>query len=514
MPRRRLPRFSELAEFMIDPKAVRLLPLRYCESARIAVLGPHDSEEDLYVGIQTMDDGDVEQMLNSRFARPIKLVQLADFEIDRALDLGYGEGLLGIVADHHLNIETPALPKNPNASEMLDDILLHALQQEASDIHIESYPGDVDVRLRLSGVLHQLQTPLSPTLMPEVISRIKILAKLDVAEHRSPQDGHFRVSVKHGQRRYLVDFRVNVLPGPYGEDTALRVLDPDMGLLPVQELGMDPIIAEQFMELLHNPEGCILVTGPTGSGKTTTLYSALEQIRDGTKKIVTAEDPIEYHVAKINQKQVGPAMDMAAITRAFLRHDPDVILVGEIRDEETATIASRAATTGHLVLSTLHTGDALGAIPRLRGLGLMEHEIGEFLLAVIAQRLARRICNDCKQEQALTGAEVDALGPLTNDLSQQVGEGCAVCHHTGYRGRVGIFELLVIDHQLQDKIHSGCSLPELRRILAEEKHRTLLHDGLDKVRAGETTVAELLRVIPYREVQTQVEAATQLGGTT
>ena len=485
-----------------------MLPLRYCENRRIAVLGPFESEEQLYVGLQNLaEQEEIEEMLQRRFSRPITLIELADFEIDRALDLGYGDGLVGGAADHQLNIETPALPSSASASQILDDILLHALQQDASDIHIEAYPGDVDVRLRISGVLHQLQTPLSPALMAELVSRVKVLAQLDVAERRRPQDGHFRVSVKHGQRRYPIDFRVNVLPGPHGEDAVLRVLDPDMGLLPIEQLGMTSEMADEFLRLLRNPEGCVLVTGPTGSGKTSTLYSAIEHIRDGTKKIVTAEDPIEYQVAKVNQKQVTHAMDMASIARAFLRHDPDVILVGEIRDEATATVTSRAATTGHLVLSTLHTADALGAISRLRGLGLMHHEVAEFILAVVAQRLVRTICPDCQVDQELSRDEQRLLGYFARGLSQRAGTGCSRCHQTGFAGRVGIFELLVFDQELQDLVHAGSTAPELRCALAARAHHTLLHDGLLKVREGKTTVAELQRVIPYREIRAVVDAA-------
>lgn len=510
MPRRRLPSFSELSDFEIEPEAVRMLPLRFCEAKRIAVLGPYESPEPLYVGVETHDDS-IETMLNRRFNREVTLVQLNEYEIDRALDMGFGDGALGMAVDHTLDVETPALPKNPTATDIVDDILLHALQQAASDIHIESYPGDVDVRLRVDGVLHQLHTTLSPKNMAEAVSRLKILSKLDVAERRRPQDGHFRVSVKHGNRRYPIDFRVNVLPGPHGEDTVLRVLDPDLGLMPVEQLGMSQRVAEDFIRLLKNPDGCILVTGPTGSGKTSTLYSALEQIRDGTKKIVTAEDPIEYHVPKINQKQVGHSMDMPSIARAFLRHDPDVILIGEIRDEETAMVASRAATTGHLVLSTLHTADALGAISRLRALGLMETEIAEAVLAVVAQRLVRTVCEECKEDEPLTRDQRQLLGPFASNLKQVVGKGCEACHETGYKGRVGLFELLVIDQTMQDKIHSGESPPELREYLAYRNHPSLLHDGLDKVRAGRTTVTEVLRVVPYREVRAVVDAEIAKG---
>ncbi len=252
------------------------------------------------------------------------------------------------------------------------------------------------------------------------------------------------------------------------------------------------------MSLLSNPEGLILVTGPTGSGKTTTLYSAISHLNDGRRKILTAEDPIEYEIPKINQKQVGPKASLASLTRAFLRHDPDVILVGEIRDPETADVALQAASTGHIVLSTLHTSDALGSLQRLLGLGLELDRIAEAVLGVIAQRLIRRICPKCKVPRPPTEEQQQRLKSLLDGLNPMAGSGCDACHHTGYSGRLGIFELLVIDTKMRDAITDGCEVQELREQRAAAGYRTMVDDAMDRVRDGQSTLEEVLRVLPYR----------------
>jgi type II secretory ATPase GspE/PulE/Tfp pilus assembly ATPase PilB-like protein len=261
---------------------------------------------------------------------------------------------------------------------------------------------------------------------------------------------------------------------------------------------MSKKIRDELVSLLSNPEGLILVTGPTGSGKTTTLYSAISHLNDGRRKILTAEDPIEYEIPKINQKQVGPKASLASLTRAFLRHDPDVILVGEIRDPETADVALQAASTGHIVLSTLHTSDALGSLQRLLGLGLELDRIAEAVLGVIAQRLIRRICPKCKVPRPPTEEQQQRLKSLLDGLNPMAGSGCDACHHTGYSGRLGIFELLVIDTKMRDAITDGCEVQELREQRAAAGYRTMVDDAMDRVRDGQSTLEEVLRVLPYR----------------
>jgi type II secretory ATPase GspE/PulE/Tfp pilus assembly ATPase PilB-like protein len=285
-----------------------------------------------------------------------------------------------------------------------------------------------------------------------------------------------------------------------GEDAVLRILDTGTGLVPIGQLGMPPGPAAHLRRLIASPEGLLLVTGPTGSGKTTTLYASLLEVQCGTRKVITAEDPIEYFIPKLNQKQTSAHVSMADLARAFLRQDPDVILIGEIRDEETALAAAKAATTGHLVLSTLHTNDALGVVPRLRGLGLSNDILADALVGSLNQRLIRRICLDCKRPAKVRKEHHQLFGNQLDSFELVDGAGCATCFGSGYRGRVGLFEFLLFDEDLQDLISSGKPVAAIRQALKDRKHHTLIHDGLDKVRLGITSLEEFLRVVPLRTV--------------
>jgi general secretion pathway protein E len=337
------------------------------------------------------------QQIGDLLLRPIHPVRLNRYEIESALQTGFGEGPR--VQAKLVIRPAPPTKGPPPAVEIVNQILFQAVERKASDIHIESYPNDVDVRLRIDGILHQMYTDINPDTIQEVVSRIKILAELDITERRTPQDGRIRaVLEREGGARKVIDYRISVVPSPAGEDVVIRILDAEAGLVPVTRLGMSEEMQRVFLQLLVNPEGLVLVTGPTGSGKTTTLYSALSQLNDGRKKVITAEDPIEYFVPKVNQKQVSEQMPYPVLLRALMRQDPNVILMGEIRDLETGSTALNAARTGHLVLGTLHTADAVGAIGRLRGLDLDDTDIADALLAVLAQRLARRICEHCAAE--------------------------------------------------------------------------------------------------------------------
>jgi type II secretory ATPase GspE/PulE/Tfp pilus assembly ATPase PilB-like protein len=268
----------------------------------------------------------------------------------------------------------------------------------------------------------------------------------------------------------------------------------------------------RFRQLIANPEGMVLVTGPTGSGKTTTLYAALHQLRDARRKIVSAEDPIEYLVDKINQRQISAQMSMSQLLRALLRQDPDVMLFGEVRDLDSAQTAVRAAATGHLVLGTLHTRDAIGAVVRLRGIGLRDDQIGDALLAVVAQRLVRRVCTSCARPAPPTPAQERLFGSLLEGVSQLRGAGCSRCEGTGYKGRTGIFELLVVDEALQDRLSEGTRAPLLREHVREGGFTTLVEDGLAKVHGGGTTLEELVRCIPYRQIEAAVRSAGSESG--
>lgn len=513
MPRKQLDQFTELNDFELDVRSIQMLPLAFCSRHNVVVLGKVDiaSPEPIHLGVleQNTATRQLTQGLSMRWARPVLPVQLTSFEIQRALDVAYGVNTVGdLMEGHPLPTDLNEANHESPPSHLVDCTMLHAIQKRASDIHIECYSNDVDVRVRIDGVLYQLQTHISPDNINGVVNRLKIMAGLDIAEQRVPQDGRIRASVIDRQRTSRVDFRINTLPGPYGEDVVLRVLDVAMGLLPIDQLGMTEEMGRDFQQLLDNPEGAVLVTGPTGCGKTTTLYSCLEILKDGSRKILTAEDPIEYSLPKINQKQVSPVMSMADLSRAFLRQDPDIILIGEIRDHDTAITAAKAASTGHLVLGTLHTSDALGAIPRLRSLNLDDDQISDSLLAVLAQRLARRICTSCIEPTELTPEQRKRLGPLATNLRPSVGKGCSQCNDTGYRGRVGFFELMVIDHELQGEIAAGKHAPGLREILARKEHKSLIDDAVLKINHGQTSVDELLRVIPYRQLQAEIRSRT------
>ncbi|ATB29291.1 GspE/PulE family protein [Melittangium boletus] len=494
--------FSELSQFQLDRKSQRLLPEPFCRRHLVVVLGKVDPEHPdapVTVGMVRPDAVHVLQQIGDLLERPIQPVRLNRYEVESALQTGFGEGPRVLAK---LVIRPSPLSKSqPSAVELVNHILALAVDKKASDIHIESYPGDVDVRLRIDGILHQIYTDMDPETVQEVVSRIKILAELDITERRAPQDGRIRAVIEHGQEdRKVIDYRVSVVPSPTGEDVVIRILDADAGLVPVGKLGMTEEMQRVFLQLLANPEGLVLVTGPTGSGKTTSLYSALSQLNDGRRKIITAEDPIEYFVPKVNQKQVSEQMSYATLLRALLRQDPNVLLVGEIRDLETGSTALNAARTGHLVLGTLHTADAVGAIGRLRGLELDDTDIADALLAILAQRLARRVCEKCSEEDSPSDEQKALFGVLLAGMRPRKGRGCAHCHHTGYRGRVGIFELLLVDPGLQDLIVAGAHNARIREHARERGFKTMVDDALEKIAAGLTTLDELIRVVPYRHI--------------
>jgi general secretion pathway protein E len=501
-----VPSFSELPQFTLDRESLRLLPESFCRRLGVAVMGKVDPEaetEALTVAMLDPEDTSVRCRIADFLQRPVRAVRLNRYEIDAALEVGFGAGTHGTV-DVVLRQGTP-LSVRPSALELVNHVLSEAVAQNASDIHLESYPDDVDLRYRIDGILHQTYTDISPDSMPEVVSRIKVLSGLDIAEKRRPQDGRLRALYESDAGKKFVDFRVSVVPSQLGEDVVIRLLDAAVGLVPVDQLGMTPEVRATVLRLLGNPEGLVLVTGPTGSGKTTTLYAALARLNDGRKKIITAEDPIEYVVPKVNQKQVTPQMSHLSLLRALLRQDPNVMLVGEIRDLETGSTALMAASTGHVVLGTLHTADAIGAVSRLRGLKLEDGDIAEALLAVLAQRLVRKICPGCSAPTTPTPEQVALLGPLLDGVEPRAGQGCETCRHTGFKGRVGLFELLVVDPEMQLLIASGEPGVKLRQHARAKGFRTLVDDALAKVAEGVTTLHELTRVVPYRYILTARE---------
>ncbi|MEZ5475798.1 MAG: type II secretion system ATPase GspE [Steroidobacteraceae bacterium] len=435
---------------------------------------------------------------------PMRLEKLAEGEFDALLRSTYESGSGAIEAASGLDETTDLaflaqeLPEQADLLESDDDapiirlinaVLTQAVKENASDIHVEPFENRLVVRFRVDGVLREvLQSKRA--VAPLVVSRIKVMSKLDIAEKRLPQDG--RISLRIAGR--AVDVRVSTIPSGHGERVVLRILDKQAGRLELNSLGMDPVSEQRINELIHKPHGILLVTGPTGSGKTTTLYASLERLNDNTRNIMTVEDPIEYYIDGIGQTQVNTKVEMtfARGLRAILRQDPDVVMVGEIRDLETAQIAVQASLTGHLVMSTLHTNTAAGAMTRLRDMGIEPFLLSSSLVGVVAQRLVRTLNPETKQAFEAGEYERRLLGLGPNDPSPTLykpGRDAG----GGFRGRTGIYELIIIDDQMRTMIHDGASEHEIERY-ARTQTPSIRDDGLRKVLAGETTLEEVLRV--------------------
>lgn len=374
---------------------------------------------------------------------------------------------------------------------LLNALLSEAIKEEASDVHIETFEDRVTIRFRVDGILREIIAP-PRVLAPLIISRIKVMAKLDIAEKRLPQDG--RLTLRIGGR--AVDVRVSTMPTKHGERAVLRLLDKQNARLDLAELGMDAKSLELFVSLIKKPHGIILVTGPTGSGKTTTLYAGLIILNDRKRNILTVEDPIEFDLAGVGQTQVNSKINMtfAKGLRAMLRQDPDVVMVGEIRDLETAQIAIQASLTGHLVLSTLHTNSAVGAMTRLTDMGVEPFLLASSLAGVLAQRLIRLLCSHCKKQERATAKECELLG-IAESAAPEICRpaGCEHCRYTGYAGRCGVYELIAVDESLRTMIHDRA--PELvMRKYSRTLYPSLRHDGFRRVLMGETSLEEILRV--------------------
>jgi len=435
-------------------------------------------------------------------------IQVASFEdIETALDQRLGNDAASPQVDGDAayaredDIESLRdLASGAPVVRAVSDLLEKAVELRASDIHIEPFRSGLTVRLRIDGLLRAIPAP--PGVLPQaIISRIKILAGLNIAERRLPQDGAARLHVARSD----LDIRVAIMPTQHGESAVMRLLPKDRGLLAIEKLGFLSHDEAKLRELLALPHGMIVVTGPTGSGKTTTLATVLSILNEPTRKILTIEDPVEYEIAGVNQSQAKPAIGLtfAAAMRAFVRQDPDVIMVGEVRDSETAHIAIHAALTGHLVLTTLHTETAAAAVPRLLDLGVEAFLLKSTLRAVIAQRLVRQLCDRCKAKRSLTPADL-AADPRYNALGFAVGEtiheprSCERCGGTGYRGRVGVFEVLKIDENVRHLVNEQTDAGTIDKAAVQAGMTTMVDDGVAKCRAGITSAAEVLRVTTIR----------------
>ena len=483
------------AASMIDPETARRyqsLPIGF-ENGRMVVAMMHPND------IVTIDD------LRLITGYEIKPVCVSDSELKAAIEQ-YGQVSSGIdMEDEGEEEQDQALAERADSAvmdkpavQLANLIYNQAIRNKASDVHIEPQEKSMRVRFRIDGVLHEvMQPPLR--LHPSLVSRIKVMGGMDIANRRSPQDG--RTSLKMDGR--VIDFRIASLPSAHGEKLTLRLLDRSSRIITLTELGFPETQLEKFRKAINLPYGCVLVTGPTGSGKTTTLYAALVELNSVEKHIITVEDPIEYRLAGINQVQVNPKAGLTFATglRSILRNDPDIIMVGEIRDRETARIAIESALTGHLVLSTLHTNDAAGAISRLGDMEVEPYLTASSVAAVLAQRLVRVLCNQCRQDYRISRSELQAAVPdfpmrkEETELRLFKPVGCLRCSNTGYRGRLGVYELLVVSDNIKKMTLQRRSSGEIAEMAVREGMITLRRDGLLKVRQGITSVEEVMRVL-------------------
>ncbi|MEA1866498.1 MAG: ATPase, T2SS/T4P/T4SS family [Thermodesulfobacteriota bacterium] len=494
------------ADFPDKPPMINGLSPQLMKQWRVVTLSMDDSE--VRVAMATPQDLYLRELLESIYQKPVRPFLASEEDIFAAVYRWYEADIdLGGEESGDESRTVDELWEDPEqlrdlASEapvirLVNHIISQALEVKASDIHFEPFRDLLKVRFRIDGVLHDIET-VSKRLQPAIISRLKLMAKMNIAEMRLPQDG--RIKVREGQRE--IDIRVSSLPTLFGESVVLRLLNREEVRLDLETLGISADILGDFEKIILRPYGLVLVTGPTGSGKTTTLYGVMNRINAPDKKIVTVEDPVEYQLDGINQIQIRPkiGLDFASALRNILRQDPDVILVGEIRDAETAEIAIQSALTGHLVFSTLHTNDAASAITRLQEMGVESYLLSSCLLAVMAQRLVRNICPHCGAAYDLPPGffeeVVQALGVDSTQAPSEVwrGKGCANCANTGFSGRTGIYELIQVDDEIRRLIvksaDSGSILSKARSL----GMRTLRQDGLQKVLAGQTTFEEVMRV--------------------
>ena len=441
---------------------------------------------------------------NGQAKRGIKIDEkLSDSDLDVSLetfDFADHDGEAFELLQNNEEIDLAALQRQSEDApvvRLVNVLMVDSLRRGASDIHVEPYEKDFRIRFRIDGVLYDVMHP-PMSLRDPLISRLKIMAKLDISEKRLPQDGRIKIKVKIDDRSRELDFRVSTLPTLFGEKVVLRLLDKDKLMLDMSKLGFEPESLEKFKRNIANPYGMVLVTGPTGSGKTNTLYSALQSLNTSETNIMTAEDPVEFNLEGINQVQMKEqiGLNFAAALRSFLRQDPNIILVGEIRDFETAEIAIKAALTGHLVLSTLHTNDAPSTISRLVNMGIEPFLVATSVNIIQAQRLIRRICNNCREEVHFPPeglVEVGFKPEEAKTLKMYRGRGCDTCLNTGYKGRVGLYEVMEITDELRELIIIGASAIELRKKAIELGMITLRESGLCKLRDGITTVEEVVK---------------------
>jgi type IV pilus assembly protein PilB len=497
--------FITLSQYDIDPHVLESIPKEIILKYNIV---PVDKTGDTLT-VALPDPNNIFILDELRLLTKCQIVPVISFEndiretINRYFNKGGDDGanleqMLDEMSDKNMEIVQDSKDDDEDLTAAVNDapviklvnaIISEAIKNRVSDIHIEPYEKELRLRYRQDGVLIKRSSP-PKRFQNAIISRIKILSEMDIAERRLPQDGRFRVRFEGGD----VDFRVNSIPVANGEKIVIRILDGGNLMMNLGDLGLEKEELDKFAREIEKPWGMVLVTGPTGSGKSTTLYSALTTINKPTINISTIEDPVEYQLPGINQvaarEDIG--LTFAEGLRAFLRQDPDVIMVGEIRDLETVEVAVKAALTGHLVFSTLHTNDAPSSINRMLNMGVEAFNITAALNLIVAQRLVRRICRDCKDELTPTEEIKKLIGIRDADAKFYKGEGCPTCNDTGFKGRVALYELLVMNDRLREKVIEGVSSTQLKRVAIEEGMRTLRGSGISKIRAGVTTIEEVL----------------------
>lgn len=502
--------YINLKFFNINAELVRLLPETQARRFRALVL--EDRREGLLVGMSDPTDLFAYDEIARLVKRHIELAVVNETEVLAAIDRIYRrtEDISTLTRELEqdlgdVSVDFGALAANPGLEEapivkLLQSVFDDATQVRASDIHIEPQEGRLQIRFRIDGVLH-LQTEADIKIAPSLALRLKLMSDLDISEKRLPQDGRFAIRVKN-QR---IDVRISTMPTQYGESVVMRLLNQGGTSLRLDAIGMPPALVKKFRAIVQRPNGLVLVTGPTGSGKTTTLYCALAELNSVEKKLITVEDPVEYRLAGINQVQVNDKIELnfARVLRSALRQDPDIVLVGEMRDQETAQIGLRAAMTGHLVLSTLHTNDAASTPLRLMDMGVPRYMVGSSLQAVLAQRLVRVICESCTTPYVPTPTEAEwlrmELGELVDRTQYHHGKGCSHCNGMGYRGRTGVYELLEMTRAVVDAANHADPSHFLKAANAEMAGETLRRHAVQLVVQGRTTISEAMRISNQNE---------------
>jgi len=496
-----LPRI-ELSGYLVDPKTIELIPENLARKHELVPLFKIGNR----ITCAMVDPWNVFALdeVRMKTGMIVEPAVATETEVKKALDEHYGakgtmEDVIKSIDEKNLDIKEgeidlkklEGIAEEPVVIKLVNLIVMKAVREGASDIHIEPEEDTLKTRFRVDGVLHEVSSP-PKHLQSAIISRIKIMANLDIAERRAPQDGRFTLKMEGKE----IDIRVSCMPTIYGENIVMRLLDVSSALLSLTETGFSKEVLEKYQKLIFHPHGMILVTGPTGCGKTTTLYVSLDKINNVEKNIITIEDPVEYKLPGIRQMQVNPKVDLTFANglRSMLRQDPDVIMVGEIRDSETAEIAIHSALTGHLVFSTLHTNDAAGALTRMIDMGVEPFLVSSSVIGVLAQRLVRTICKDCKEEYTPTEEELRDIGLLgESGIKFYRGKGCAKCMNTGYKGRIGIFELMIMDEAIRKLTIAKAPHDEIRKQAVSSGMITLKQDGIQKIKSGVTTVEEMLR---------------------